>query len=133
MPIRITIGAKDIANGTVEVFKRESGEKENIKIEEVDLNIDKYLYKAQNNLLKKNTEFRETHTFTVDTYEDFKDKIEQGFVLAHRDGTEETADQIKAETAATIRCLPFDSEEEVGTCIYTGKPSTRRVIFAKSY
>ena len=133
IPIRITVGSKDIANWTVELFKRESWEKENIKIEDVDLNIDKYLYKAQNNLLKKNKEFRETHTFTVDTYDEFKEKIKQGFVLAHRDGTQETADKIKAETAATIRCLPFEHVDESGKCILTDKPSTRRVIFAKSY
>lgn len=133
VPIRITVGARDIASGMVEVFKRESGEKLAIKIEEVDLHIDQYLYKAQNNLLRKNKEFRETHTFTVDTYDEFKEKIEQGFVLAHRDGTTETADKIKEETAATVRCLPFDLKEETGTCIYTGKPSTRRVIFARSY
>ncbi len=123
VPVRITIGAKDIANGTVEVFKRESGEKENIKIEEVDLDIDKYLYKAQNNLLRKNEEFRKAHTFVVDTYDEFKEKIEQGFVMAHRDGTAETAEKIKAETAATVRCLPFDMVEENGVCILTGKPS----------
>jgi prolyl-tRNA synthetase len=108
VPIRITVGARDIASGMVEIFKRESGEKENVKIEDVDLHIDQYLYKAQNNLLKKNKEFRETHTFVVDTYEDFKEKIEQGFVMAHRDGTVETADKIKNETAGTIRCLPFN-------------------------
>lgn len=78
----------------------------------MDLHIDQYLYKAQNNLLRKNKEFRETHTFTVDTYEDFKEKVEQGFVMAHRDGTTETAEKIKAETAAIVRCIPFDSAEE---------------------
>lgn len=133
VPIRITVGAKDIANGTVEVFKRESWEKENIKIEEVDLHIDQYLYKAQNNLFKKNKEFRETHTFVVDNYDEFKDRIEQGFVMAHRDGTTETAERIKAETAGTVRCIPFDQPEEAGKCVLTGKPSTKRVIFARSY
>lgn len=133
VPIRITVGAKDIANGTVEVFKRESGEKSSIKLEEVDLNIDKYLYKEQNNLFKKNKTYREDHTFEVESYEDFKEKIEKGFVLAHWDGTVETADKIKEETAATIRCLPFDLKEEKGKCIYSGKPSTRKVLFAKSY
>lgn len=133
VPIRITVGAKDIANGTVEVFKRESWEKENIKIEEVDLHIDQYLYKAQNNLFKKNKEFRETHTFVVDNYDEFKDRIEQGFVMAHRDGTTETAERIKAETAGTVRCIPFDQPEEAGKCVLTGKPSTKRVVFAKAY
>ncbi len=133
VPIRITVGARDIASGMVEVFKRESSEKSAIKIEEVDLHIDQYLYKAQNNLFKKNKEFRETHTFTVDTYEQFKEKIEQGFVLAHRDGTAETADKIKDETAATVRSLVFDQPDEAGKCIYTGKSSTKRVLFARSY
>ena len=133
VPIRITVGARDITNGMVEIFKRESGEKESVKIEDVDLHIDQYLYKAQNNLLKKNTAFREEHTYTVDTYEDFKEKIQQGFVMAHRDGTIETADKIKEETAATVRCLPFDQVDEAGVCIYTGKPSTKRVLFAKAY
>ncbi len=133
VPIRITVWARDIAGGMVEVFKRELGEKSAIKLEEVDLHIDQYLYKAQNNLLKKNTEFRETHTFEVDTYEEFKEKIEQGFVMAHRDGTVETADKIKEETAATVRCLPFDLKNEEGKCIYTGKPSSKKVLFARSY
>ena len=110
VPVRITVGARDIASGMVEVFKRESGEKASVKIEEVELHIDQYLYKAQNNLLRKNTAFREEHTYIVDTYEDFKEKIQQGFVMAHRDGTVETADKIKEETAATVRCLPFDEQ-----------------------
>ncbi len=133
VPIRITVGARDIAGGMVEVFKRESGEKANVKIEDVDLHIDQYLYKAQNNLLRKNTAFRETHTFTVDTYDEFKEKIQQGFVLAHRDGTVETAEKIKEETAATVRCLPFDLKDEEWKCVFSGKPSKRRVIFARSY
>lgn len=133
VPVRITVGAKDIANGTVEVFKRESGEKAAIKIEDVDLHIDQYLYKAQNNLLKKNTQFRETHTFVVDTYEEFKEKIEQGFVMAHRDSSIETAEKIQKETSATIRCIPFDAPNEQGKCIVTGKPSAKKVLFAKSY
>ena len=122
-----------MANGTVELFKRESGTKESVKIEDVDLNIDKYLYKEQNNLLKKNTTFREDHTFTVNTYEEFKERITQGFVFAHRDGTAETAEKIQEETAASVRCIPFDQPEEAGVCIYSGKPSKMRVLFARSY
>lgn len=133
VPIRITVGARDIANGVVEIFKRESGEKVSVNIWDVDAHIDQYLYKIQNNLLRKNQEFRETHTFTVDTYDEFKEKIQQGFVFAHRDGTIETADKIKEETAGTIRCLPFDQVDEPGTCMYSGKPSARRVLFARSY
>lgn len=133
VPIRITVGARDIANGVVEVFKRESGEKASVNIWDVEVHIDQYLYKAQNNLFKKNQTFREEHTYIVDTYEEFKEKIQQGFVMAHRDGTVETADKIKEETAATVRCLPFDQVEETGVCIYSGKPSKRRVLFARSY
>jgi len=83
--------------------------------------------------LKKNQAFREEHTYIIDTYEDFKEKIQQGFVMAHRDGTVETADKIKEETAATVRCLPFDLQDEEGKCIYSGKQSSRRVLFARSY
>jgi len=133
VPIRITVGARDIANGVVEVFKRESGEKISLPLEEAILHIDQYLYKAQNNLFKKNVAFREEHTYTVDSYEEFKEKIQQGFVFAHRDGTVETADKIKEETAATVRCLPFDLKDEAGVCVYSGKPSTKRVLFARSY
>lgn len=97
------------------------------------MHIDQYLYKAQNNLFKKNMKFREDHTYTVNTYEEFKEKIKNGFVLAHRDGTVETADKIKEETAATVRCLPFDLKDEEGICVYSGKPSKRRVLFARSY
>lgn len=133
VPVRITVGARDIANGVVEVFKRESGEKFSLPLEEVVLHIDQYLYKTQNNLLKKNIAFREEHTYTVDTYEEFKEKIKQGFVFAHWDNTVETADKIKEETAATVRCLPFDLKDEEGKCIYSGKPSKKRVLFARSY
>lgn len=133
VPIRLTVGMRDLANGVVEVFKRESGEKESVKLEEVDLDIDKYLYKEQNNLLKKNREFRTANTFVVDNYEDFKEKVEKWFALAHRDGTLETAEKIKNETAATIRCVPFDQAEEVGKCVYSGNASKWRVLFARSY
>ncbi len=133
VPIRLTVGLKDMEAGTLEVFKRESGEKSSVKLEEIDLHIDNYLYKEQNNLLKKNKAFREEHTFVVDSYEEFREKIEQGFVLAHWDWTAETAEKIQDETKATIRCIPFDSELEEGKCILTGKPSKQRVVFAKSY
>ncbi|MFA7717511.1 MAG: proline--tRNA ligase [Candidatus Absconditabacterales bacterium] len=133
VPLRIAVGLRDIANGTVELYKRESGEKENVKLEDVDLNIDKYLYKEQNNLFKKNKAFREANTFVVDTYEDFKEKVAKGFVLAHRDGTAGTAKKIQDECSATIRCLPFNQPEEQGKCIITGNPSKRRVLFARAY
>ena len=99
-------------NGNVEVFKRISNEKSSVKIEDVAIHIDQYLYKEQNNLLKANIAFREENTFEVDTYEDFKEKVAKGFVLAHWDGTVETADKIKDETAATVRCVPLEQEDE---------------------
>lgn len=133
VPLRIAIWPKDMANGTVELYKRESWEKVSLKLEEVDLNIDKYLYKEQNNLLRKNIAFRDANTFTVDTYEDFKEKVAKWFVLAHRDGTVETAEKIQKDTSATIRCIPFDQPEEKWKCILTGKPSKMRVLFARSY
>lgn len=114
VPIRLTVGLKDMANGTVEVYKRESGEKTSVKIEDVDLHIDQYLYKEQNNLLKKNKTFRQENTFVVNTYDEFKEKIEKGFVLAHRDGTTQTAEKIQQETSGTIRCIPFDGQELEG-------------------
>ncbi len=133
VPLRIAVWAKEMAAWTVELYKRESWTKEMVKIEDVDLNIDKYLYKEQNNLLKKNIAFRDENTFTVDTYEEFKEKVAKWFVLAHRDGTAETAEKIQKETSATVRCLPFDQPEEEGKCIVTGKPSKKRVLFARSY
>ena len=77
--------------------------------------------------------FREENTFSVDTWEDFKIKVDKGFVMAHWDGTSETEDKIKDKTKATIRCIPLDAVEENGTCVYSGKPSNKRVVFAKAY
>ena len=89
----------------------------------------------QRGLLERALKFRETNTFPVDAYDEFKKKIEEpgGFLLAHWDGTRETEDQIAAETKATIRCIPFDRPKEPGQCMVTGKPSEGRVVFAKAY
>ncbi len=133
VPIRITVGPKDIVKWTVEIYKRDSQEKTHINIWDVAVHIDQYLYKIQNNLLRKNIQFRQEHTYEVSNYEEFKEKITQGFVIAHRDGTIETAEHIKQETAASIRCIPFDIPQEEGTCIYSGKPSKKKVLFARSY
>jgi prolyl-tRNA synthetase len=83
--------------------------------------------------LKKNATFREIHTFVVDSYDDFKEKIKTWFVLAHRDGTAETAEKIQQETSASVRCIPFDQPDEEGKCIISWKPSKKRVLFARSY
>jgi prolyl-tRNA synthetase len=111
----------------VELFKRESGEKEIMKVEDVLINLDKIIFKTQNNLLKKNKEFRENNTYYVDTYEEFKEKIEKGFVMAHWDGTAETAEKIQNETKATIRCIPNEeflkNPKESGRCIISANES----------
>ncbi len=137
VPIRITVGKRDMENWVVEVFKRESGEKETMKIEDILVNISKLLFKSQNNLLKKNKKFREENTFYVDTYEEFKEKIEKWFVMAHWDGTVESAEKIQEETKATIRCIPNEEflkdPNETGKCIISWKESKWRVLFAKSY
>ncbi|HKL43910.1 MAG TPA: proline--tRNA ligase [Candidatus Absconditabacterales bacterium] len=137
VPIRITVGKRDMENGVVEVFKRESGEKEIMKIEDILVNISKLLFKTQNNLFRKNKEFREKNTYYVDTYKEFKEKIEKGFVMAHWDGTVESAEKIQEETKATIRCIPNEEflkdPNETGKCIISGKESKGRVLFAKSY
>ena len=96
--------------------------------------IERLLSDIQGNLFKKALSFREKMTYTVDSYEEFKKKIEEGgFILAHWDGTPETEEKIKEETKATIRCIPFDGDTTPGKCMVTGKPSAQRVVFARSY
>lgn len=134
VPVRLAIGARDIENGTVEVMRRDTLEKETISIEGIEDYITNLLDLIQANIFKKAYDYREAHTTTVDTYEEFKQKIEDGgFILAHWDGTPETEEKIKEDTKATIRCIPFDGDPTPGTCMVTGKPSARRVIFARAY
>ena len=126
VPVRLVLGARDIENGTIEVMRRDTLEKETVSIEGIEGYVEKLLDDIQNHRLEMTTK--------VDTWEDFKTQIEKGgFILAHWDGTTETEEKIKEETKATIRCIPLDGEEEEGKCIYTGKPSKRRVIFARNY
>jgi prolyl-tRNA synthetase len=131
--LRIAIGKRDVENGKVELYKRDTGEKILINITELSERVISLLEEMQVSLYQKHAAFTKEHTYIVDTYEAFKEKIEQGFVLAHWDGTTETAEKIQEETKATIRCLPFDIPAEGGKCVYSGKKSERRVIFAKSY
>lgn len=136
VPLRIAIGKRDIENGKIELYRRDTGEKMMMDMEELLIRLPKLLYKIQNDLLSKNLKFRQDNTYYVDSYEDFKEKIEKWFVMAHWDGTKETAEKIQEETKATIRCLPnqeFLKDLDSGKCIITGKPSTHRVLFAKSY
>lgn len=134
VPVRLVLGARDIENGTIEVMRRDTLEKETVSIEGIEGYVEKLLDDIQNNIYTKALNHRFEMTTKVDTWEDFKTQIEKGgFILAHWDGTTETEEKIKEETKATIRCIPLDGEEEEGKCIYTGKPSKRRVIFARNY
>ena len=134
VPVRLVLGARDIENGTIEVMRRDTLEKETVSIEGIEGYVEKLLNDIQNNIYTKALNHRLEMTTKVDTWEDFKTQIEKGgFILAHWDGTTETEEKIKEETKATIRCIPLDGEEEEGKCTYTGKPSKRRVIFARNY
>lgn len=134
VPVRLVLGARDIENGTIEVMRRDTLEKETVSIEGIEGYVEKLLDDIQNNIYTKALNHRLEMTTKVDTWEDFKTQIEKGgFILAYWDGTTETEEKIKEETKATIRCIPLDGEEEEGKCIYTGKPSKRRVIFARNY
>ncbi|MDE5848155.1 MAG: proline--tRNA ligase, partial [Muribaculaceae bacterium] len=134
VPVRLALGARDLENGTVEVMRRDTLEKETLSLDGIEETVAGLLEDIQKNLLEKARKYREEMTTTADTYEEFKEKIENGgFILAHWDGTPETEEKIKEETKATIRCIPFDGDTTPGVCMVTGKPSARRVIFARSY
>ncbi|MDE7409378.1 MAG: proline--tRNA ligase [Muribaculaceae bacterium] len=134
VPVRLAIGARDLENGTVEVMRRDTLEKETLPLDGIEDTVADMLEDIQKNLLEKARKYREEMTTTADTYEEFKEKIEKGgFILAHWDGTPETEEKIKEETKATIRCIPFEGDTTPGVCMVTGKPSARRVIFARSY
>lgn len=133
VPIRIALGARDLKNGTVEIARRDTKEKINSPLEGIAETVENTLQLIQKNLYERALAFRQSHTCEVNTLAEFKEKIEQGFVSAHWDGTAETELKIKEETKATIRCIPLNNTQEKGKCIYTGKPSAQRVIFAKAY
>jgi prolyl-tRNA synthetase len=132
-PLRIEIGPKEIETGKVTVIRRDTGEKLTVSEDEISYEVEKILEDIQNNLYKKAVDFREKNTKIVDTWDDFKKEIETGFVLAHWCGDKEIEKKICEETGATIRCIPFDKKKEEGKCVYSGKKSEGRVLFAKSY
>jgi prolyl-tRNA synthetase len=135
IPVRLAIGPRDIENNTVEVARRDTLTKETIPLDRLNAHIPQLLEDIQENIYKKALKFREENTFYVDNWSDFIEKLDDkgGFIMAHWDGTAETENKIKDETKATIRCIPLDSPDEDGKCIYSGKPSKRRVLFARSY
>ena len=134
VPVRLVMGARDLENGTIEIMRRDTLEKETISVDNIEQVVKNLLDEIQANIFQKALKYREDHTITVDSYDEFKEKIEEGgFILAHWDGTTETEERIKEETKATIRCIPFDGDTTPGVCMVTGKPSARRVLFARSY
>jgi len=134
VPVRLAIGPRDLENGTVEVARRDTLEKETFQLIDIESKIEHLLDKIQDNLYNKALNFREENTMKADNWDEFKGMVEKGgFILAHWDGTTETELKIKEETKATIRTIPLNNKPEDGKCIYSGKPSKERVIFAKSY
>ena len=135
VPVRIAIGPRDLENGTVEVARRDTLEKQVVSMDGIELYIQQLLDAIQENIYKKAFDYRTGMTTPVETYEEFKEVLQNkgGFISAHWDGTPETEQAIKDETKATIRCIPFDQVPEEGKCIYSGKPSKGRVLFALAY
>lgn len=133
VPVRLAMGGRDLENNTIEVMRRDTLEKETVTCEGIEAYVKNLLEEIQRNIFRKALEHREKHTVKVDTYDEFKEKLEEGnFILAHWDGTPETEERIKNETKATIRCIPFD-DATPGQCMVTGKPSAQRVLFARAY
>ncbi len=134
VPVRLVIGARDLENGTVEVMRRDTLEKETLPLDGIEAHVEQLLQDIQKNIFEKAKAYRDFRIQKVDTYEDFKQKIEDGgFFLCHWDGTAETEARIKEETKATIRCVPFGTPDEEGVDMVTGKPSHRRVLIARAY
>ena len=134
VPLRLALGARDLENGTIELARRDTLEKETYQIADIEVKVEHLLEKIQENLYQKAIDFREEKTYKADSKKEFVKLINQGgFVHAHWDGTSETEELIKKETKATIRCIPLDAVEEEGVCLFTGKPSVKRVLFAKAY
>ena len=134
VPLRLAMGGRDLENGTIELARRDTMTKETVSFDGIVETIQSLLKEIQDNIYQKALNFRLENTREVNTWEDFKEEIKKGgFLLCHWDGTPETEEKIKAETKATIRCIPLEGDKTPGTCIYTGKPSSQRVIFAIAY
>lgn len=135
VPVRLAIGQRDMQNGTYEVARRDTLEKETVAMDEVIAKIEFLLEDIQRNIYQKAVDYRTEHITEVDSYEEFKTVLEEkgGFISAHWDGTIATEDRVKEETKATIRCIPIDVEHVAGRCMVTGEPSPYRVLFAKAY
>jgi prolyl-tRNA synthetase len=134
VPLRLALGNRDLENGTVEIARRDTMEKETYQITDIGNKVVNLLDSIQKNLYAKASTFREEKTFTANNYEEFKELIKSGgFVYAHWDGTAETEEKIKQDTKATIRCIPKDAVLEDGVCVFSVSKSIRKVMFAKAY
>ena len=135
VPIRIAIGPRDLENGTVEVARRDTKEKQVVNLDALNETVSGLLDEIQQNIFEKALKFREENTTEVDDFDTFKSVLKEkgGFISAHWDGTAETEEKIKELTKATIRCIPLDNQKEEGKCVYSGKPSNQRVIFGMAY
>jgi len=135
VPVRLAIGPRDLENNTIEIARRDTLTKETMSMDKLTEHIPALLDAIQVNIYNKAANFRKENTHYIDSWQEFLGILDGpgGFIMAHWDGTKETEEKIKEETKATIRCIPFDSPEEDGKCIYSGLPSKRRVLFARSY
>jgi prolyl-tRNA synthetase len=135
VPVRIAVGPRDLGNNTAEIARRDTLEKETIPAGEITARVAALMNEIQVNIYNKALKFRTENTYSANSWKEFCDILDNqgGFIMAHWDGTTETEEKIKEETKATIRCIPFNAPEEEGKCIYSGKPSKRRVLFARSY
>ncbi|MBK8517916.1 MAG: proline--tRNA ligase [Saprospiraceae bacterium] len=135
VPVRLGLGKRDLENNTIEVARRDTKEKISVALDNVVPHVSQLLEDIQDNLFNRAKLFRESHISEVDTYDEFKSLLESkgGFFYCHWDGTSETEEKIKEETKATIRCIPLNMKSESGLCMYSGKPSVGRVVFAKAY
>jgi len=134
VPVRLALGARDLENGTVEVARRDTLTKETVSLDGIENYVADLLEKIQENIFRKAYDYRTSVTRDVNSYDEFKVEIEKGgFLLCHWDGTPETEEKIKDDTKATIRCIPLEGDETPGVCMVTGKPSAKRVVFARAY
>ncbi|WEK17974.1 MAG: proline--tRNA ligase [Candidatus Pedobacter colombiensis] len=135
VPVRVAIGSRDMENGTVELARRDTREKQSVSQDGLEIHIAQLLEEIQENIYNKALNYRTEHITEANSYEEMKELLDTkaGFIAAHWDGTPETEQKIKEETKATIRCVPLDNKLEDGVCIYSGKPSKQRVLFARAY
>jgi len=134
-PVRLVVGPRDLENNQVEIARRDTKEKSLQSLEGIGSYLHNLLAEMQEAIFNKSLQYRNEHITEVSNFNEFKEVLETkgGFISAHWDGTEETEEEIKNATKATIRCIPLDAKEEDGVCVFSGKPSTRRVLFAKAY